>query len=217
MSHLVFGASIQENNMKKYLPKIIATAILLGITLLFATTVFAATFGNTGDNASVQTNSTDRKYVYSATPASSGTVTAGAARIWNGGTLNSPTHLVIYSDVAGVPTTLLAVSDDVTINTGTSEAEVAYTFSGINQIAIVSGVPYWIGVHFTDPGTGNMSISRANTVGLVRSDPDTYSDGSSATCSCATSSNGGLDVYITYTEAGGGGATSVRQSVIWFE
>lgn len=202
---------------------IYTTIFIVGVISLFG--IFSqkidgaiVNFGLTTDDASVQTNSFDRKYVYSATPSSSGTVTSGVARVWNGGTVNSPSHLVIYSDVAGSPSALLAVSDDVTINTGTSESAVAYTFSGANQISITSGTAYWIGVHFTDPGTGNFSISRANTAGLVRSDPDTYSDGSANPCSCATSSNGGLDVYIEYDDAVGGGSSvpPTRQSIIWF-
>lgn len=182
----------------KYL---VSTLLVVVFVFSFAEIVYAATFGLTTDDGFTQTNSTDRKYVYSATPASSGTVTAGAARIWNGGTLVTPTHLVIYSDSAGAPNALLAVSDDVSLPTGGVESEIAYTFSGANQISITSGTPYWIGVHFKDPGTGNMNISRANTANLVRSDPDTWSDGSSDPCSCATLSSGGLDVYITFGAA----------------
>jgi hypothetical protein len=165
-------------------------------------------FGNTANNGSTQTSSVDRKYVYSATPSSSGTVVGGSARIWNGGTVNSNTNLVIYSDSAGAPNALLAVSDTLVVNTGTSEAARAYTFSGANQINVAGGTPYWIGVHFSDPGTGNISISRANIAGLVRSDPDTYSDGPTDPCACATSSNGGLDIYIQYDDAPSGGGSS---------
>jgi hypothetical protein len=128
-------------------------------------------------------------------------VVSGSARIWNGGTVTSNTKLVIYSDTAGEPDALLAVSDEFLLTTAmSSEAARAYTFSGANQISITSGTPYWIGVHFSDPGTGNLSISRANTVGLTRSEVDTYSDGTSNPCGCAVVSNGGLDIYIEYDD-----------------
>jgi hypothetical protein len=181
--------------MKRRLATIIALVLALG----YASSVFAATFGLTANNGSVQTNSTDRKYVYSATPATSGTVTAGTARIWLSAAGSSNAKLVIYSDNAGSPDALLATSDEVTVN-WTTETATDFTFSGANQIAVTGGTAYWIGIHFSDPGTPNFTISRANNAGLVRSDPDTYSDGPTATCSCATSSNGGLDIYITYTE-----------------
>ena len=177
------------------------------------------TFGNTGNNTSTQTNSTDRKYVYSATPSSSGTVVSGAARIWNTGSVSSNSRLVIYSDNAGSPDALLAYSNITVLPTGGSESEVAYTFDTSQTIDITGSTPYWIGVHFSDPGTGNINISRANVSSLVRSDPDTFSDGPSDPCSCSTSSNGGLDVYITYVESAGGGDSeeSIISNIIFFE
>lgn len=191
--------------------------VIVGVT----TQVDAAivSFGNTGNNGSVQTNSVDRKYVYQATTTSSGTVVSGAARIWNGGTVNSNTNLVIYSTTAGAPDALLAVSDTLVVNTGTSEAERSYTFSGANQITVSSGTPYWIGVHWSDPGTGNMSLSRANNTNYVRSDPDTYSDGPANPCACNTLSNGGLDVYINYDDTPAPSSTSTDSTLgaIWFE
>ena len=156
-----------------------------------------ATFGNTTDGANVQTQSADRKYAYKAQPASSGKVTAGTARVWLSGAGTSSSRLVIYSDNAGAINALLAYSDNVDI-TGTSEAAVDYTFSGANQINIVSGTDYWIGIHFSDPGTPNFTISRSNTAGLVRSSLDTYSDGPSDLFASTTNSNGPLDIFITY-------------------
>ena len=175
-----------------------------------------ATFGLTANNASTQTQSADRKYVYSATPASSGTVKGGVGRVWLSAAGNSQARLVIYSDSAGSPNALLAQSDQVTIS-NTSEAAQSFSFSGANQIAITSGTPYWIGVHFSDPGTPNFTISRANTASLTRSDPDTYSDGPANPCSCGTSSNGGLDIYIEYTEATAGASAPPDDGLVFFE
>lgn len=201
-------------NLKRATLIIVAFVAIIAVASL-PQSALAATFGLTANNANAQTNSADRKYVYSATPASSGTVTGGTARVWLSGAGTSNSKLVIYSDSAGSPDALLATSDEVAI-TNTSEQAVAYAFSGGNQISITSGTPYWIGVHFSDPGTPNFTISRANTAGLVRSDPDTYSDGPTATCSCSTSSNGGLDIYITYTEAGGGTVTTNPYDTVIF-
>lgn len=185
----------------RYLSPIVA-GILIS-TLLYVQYSFGAilTFGITADNGGIQTNSADRKYVYSATPASAGTVVSGVARIWNGGTVTSNSRLIIYADNAGEPGALLAVSDELALTTAmNTEAARAYTFSGTNQIAITGGTPYWIGVHFSDPGTGNITISRANNANLVRSEVDTYSDGTSNPCACTVLSNGGLDIYIEYDD-----------------
>lgn len=169
-------------------------------------TLFGAiqNLGNTANDASVQTNSNDRKYVNPATAGASGTVVSGVARIWNGGTVSSNTNLVIYSNTSGTcatTETLLAVSDTLAVASGTTEAARNYTFSGANQISITNGTSYCIGVHFSDPGTGNISISRANTgASVVKSDGDTYSDGPTATCSCTTSSNGPLNLYVEFDD-----------------
>lgn len=196
---------------------LILTSLIVIASLLATNYTFGAiqSFGITANNASVQTNSADRKYVYQATPSSSGTVASGSARIWNGGTVTSNTKLVIYSDTAGEPDALLAVSDEFLLTTAmNTEAARTYTFSGANQITIASGTPYWIGVHFSDPGTGNLSISRANTVGLTRSEVDTYSDGTSNPCGCAVSSNGGLDIYIEYDDTPApSGSSSTAQTL----
>lgn len=210
--------------MKRALIYIAAAAVML-TPFLFLTPghelIVGAiqTFGQTADNSSVQTNSTDRKYVYSASPSSSGTVTGGVARVWIPTSGTSLSHLVIYADGFG-PTNLLAVSDEQTISNRTEQA-ITYTFSGANQITLTAGTTYWIGEHHSDPGSTNFTYSRANIAGLVRSDVDTYSDGSSDPCSCTTSSSGGLDIYIQYDDApgggGGGGTVGPTQSVIMFD
>lgn len=186
--------------MSRYFPIIIALSLI--VTILVTSNYVNATiltFGLTSNDASTQTNSADRKYIYQAIPSSNGKVTAGTARVWLSTTGLSSSNLVIYADNAGSPDALLAVSDLVAIS-NTSEQAIDYTFSGANQITVASGTPYWVGVHFSDPGVANFTISRANNVGLVRSDPDTYLDGPADPCACATVSNGGLNVYISYDD-----------------
>lgn len=158
-----------------------------------------ATFGNTGNGTYAQTQSADRKYAYKASPSTSGIITGGTARVWLSAAGSSNAKLIIYSDNSGEPDALLAVSDEVAI-TNTSEQAIAFTFSGINGISITASTQYWVGIHFSDPGTPNFTISRANTSSLVRSSLDTYSDGPTSTFSSTTNSNGPLDIYITYTE-----------------
>lgn len=158
-----------------------------------------ATFGNTGNGANVQTQSADRKYAYKASPSTSGIVTGGTARVWLSAAGSSNAKLIIYSDNSGEPDALLAVSDEVAI-TNTSEQAINFTFSGVNRLSITASTQYWVGIHFSDPGTPNFTISRANTSSLVRSSLDTYSDGPSSTFTSTTTSNGPLDIYITYSE-----------------
>lgn len=161
-----------------------------------------ATLGNTTDGASIQTQSADRKYAYQAIPSSSGTIIAGKAIVSLSGVGNSSARLIVYSDNAGSPDALLAVSDDLNNITNTTEEQKSFTFTGANQIHITEGTPYWIGIHFSDPGaiTPGFQISRSNLSGLVRSSLDTFSDGPSDPFASTTNSNGPLDVYIEYTQ-----------------
>lgn len=169
-----------------------------------------ATFGKTSNGASSSSSSADGKLVSAATPATSGTVTAGTCRLWldSAGTCN--VRMVIYSDVAGSLTaasTLLAVSDDTSF-TNTTEADVNFTFSGGNQIAITGGQQYWIGFHAQDPGTPTWNISRDATAdGRKVNGDDVWTGGAAAVWGAdITSLSGPIDAYITYTEAGGGPA-----------
>jgi hypothetical protein len=158
-----------------------------------------ATFGKTTDGANVTTASIDGKSVSSGTPASSGVATKLTLRTWLSAGITTAKG-VIYSDNAGAPDALLATSDEVTVS-NTSEAEVDFPLSGGNQISVVSGTPYWIGILYKDPGTATYSISRANTANLTKGNADTYSDGPSDPFGSPTNSNGALDCYVTYTEA----------------
>ena len=79
-----------------------------------------ATFGKTTNGASQSQSSTDRKKVSSAVPASSGTATSITSR----GRVtveNTVIKGVIYSDSGGLPDALLAVSDEITVNSTTEQ------------------------------------------------------------------------------------------------
>lgn len=161
-----------------------------------------ATFGNTGNQGSTATSSADRKRVTAATPASSGVLTKLTARLWLSGAGSTTVKAVVYSDVAGEPSALLATGDEVTI-THTTEQEVELPFSGGEQISIVGGTQYWIGVIVKDPGTPNWVLSRGTTTGVAPTNTDTYSDGPTNPFGTVDAQDGPLDVYGTYTEGGG--------------
>lgn len=158
-----------------------------------------ATFGQTSNNANTQTFSADRIYLSTATPATSGTVTAGKGRNWVSAAASPGCRIVIYSDSGGSPDTLLATSDEVIIS-NTTEQENTFAFSGAEQISIVGGTPYWFGFMFDDPGTPNMVMSRANNANVVHFGSVTYPSAPSTFTSSGTAS-GAHDVYIEYTEA----------------
>lgn len=160
-----------------------------------------ATFGKTTNGTLFTQSSADRKRVSAAVPASSGTATKITLRTWveSGSTVAKG---VIYSDNAGAPNALLAVSDEVTIS-NTSEAEVDFPLSGANQISIVSGTTYHIGFHHQDPGAANIDISRDSTASGNTSQAETYSDGPSDPWGSVATATGVIDCYVTYTEAGG--------------
>lgn len=199
--------------MWNYLKKLLVAPVLILSFLLNPFQVFAVSvsFGNTTNGGGSTGITVDRITVSPATPTSSGIITAGHARVWvSGGSSNS--RLVVYSDLAGEPNNLLAVSD-VLVITGTSETQENYTFSGVNQIGITAGTSYWIGVHFEDPGAFNFTYSRSSTASQQKTSTDTYSDGSEAVFTVATTTTGPIDVFIDYIEQNGGNQTLVNSTL----
>lgn len=162
-----------------------------------------ATFGKTNDGTNVQTFSGDRIYLSTATPASSGIVTGGGGRIRVTATGSFGSKMVIYSDVLGVPSVFLAVSDELTVNWTTSTDSV-WTFSGANQIAVVSGTPYWIGFWSDDPGTPSYEYKRDNNANVNHFATETYPGSGTPTSPFVSggTANGPLNAYITYSLAG---------------
>ena len=153
--------------------------------------------GKITDGASSSASSADKTAVSLVTAAADGTLTGGAARAWLSGSGSATTKLVVYADSAGAPGARLATSDPETI-TQTTEAEVAYTFSGAGQIAITSGTDYWIGLAWQDPGSVSLNISRDATAS-GRQEVANYAPDPFGTPSALT---GPIDVYIETTTAG---------------
>lgn len=161
-----------------------------------------ANFGNETDGASSTTildADGDNKWVSSASPASSGTVVSMTHRLHvTAGSVN--VRGIIYSDNAGAPGTLLAVTDDGNV-TGTAEAAVTLNFSGANIISITSGTTYWIGLHWQSPSGGDMVLSRSATANLRRTSDgsDTFTGGTATDFAGPSTLSGPVDTYVTYT------------------
>lgn len=162
-----------------------------------------ATFGRTANGTGTTQSTIDRKKVMAAMPPSSGTVASISIRGARNTGGNAVIKGVIYADNAGSPGARLAVSDEITVDSAT-EQEWVGAFSGENLISVVGGTTYHIGWIQQSPG---FVISRSSTNDSPsRTNSDTYADGPSNPFGAATDESGPVDVYVTYTEAGGGGA-----------
>lgn len=155
-----------------------------------------ASFGKSTTGSNTNTSSGNKAVVSPATPASSGTVTAGHFRI-NIDSGSGNVDLVIYADSSGAPGALLATSDAVSV-TNTTMAWVDFTFSGANQISVVSGTQYWVGASWADPGTPTFTYERDNTASQ-RDEQTTHDPNPFGTPSLT--SGGPIAVYIDYTTA----------------
>ena len=160
-----------------------------------------STFGETGNGASSTTVADadgDNLWVSSGTPASSGVVVSLTSRFHvTAGSVNW--RGVIYSDNAGEPDALLAVTDDGNV-TATSEQENTLNFSGANLISVVASTAYWIGTHWESPAGGDLVLSRSATANLRRvANGDVFAGGTATPISAPTTTlSGPVDTYVTY-------------------
>jgi hypothetical protein len=170
--------------------------VLILALLLIATPAWSATCGVTADNSTSASSSSDRKAVSSCVAGSTGTVSSMTFRVWvSSGT--AQIRGIIYSNVAGQPSALLAVTDNGIIS-NTAEAAVTLVFSGANLITLSDGTTYWVGFHTEDPGvpTHNWSTD-ATASGQVRQ-VETWSDGTNDPWGTVTFVTGILDAYVTF-------------------
>lgn len=110
---------------------------------------------------------------------------------------NQKVRIVVYSDSAGVPTNLLATSDEITVS-NTSEDSNNFTFSGANRIAITQGTTYHVG--FINEGGSQFifSLESAAQPGLILGNSENYSTGpTNPFGSITTTDNGPMDISIT--------------------
>jgi hypothetical protein len=181
-----------------------AVALSVGKTLTANGTVTSGTtttqLGKTSDGASSSASSGNKTVVSSATASASGNVTAGHARLWVD-TGTASVQMVVYADSSGAPGALLGLSDSVTVS-NTAEQQIDFTFSGAQQAAITSGVTYWIGFTWADPGTNNISWSRAATASSAQQNSLVAGNPFGTP---GTALSGPIDAFVDVVSAGGGG------------
>lgn len=166
-----------------------------------------ATFGKDDDGSNVQTFSGDRVYVCAGTPASGGTITTSFGRVRVTATGTTQARAVVFSDFLGEPLNFMCQSDEVVVDFTTS-TNTEFPFSGTNQAVIAASTPYWIGFWFNDPGVPSFEMKRDNVGSLVRFATDAYPGGGVPTTPFVSggTSNGPLNIAITYSETAAGGA-----------
>lgn len=123
-----------------------------------------ATLGYSGVSAGDTSSGTNKISVSAAVAASDGVLTAGHARARLATTLSGGvgSKLVVFADTgSNRPGDRVAESNVVNV-TGTTEAVWDYTFSGENQINIIEGTRYWIGIAWDDTSV-NFVSRRFNT------------------------------------------------------
>lgn len=153
--------------------------------------------GNTTDSASTSASSGDKTSVSKFTATASGKVTAGHARMFVD-TGTAQVKLCIYADSSGVPGAKLSESAVLTLS-ATVETQQDFTFTGANQVDIVTGTAYWIGPSWPDPGTNNVNISRGGTASS-RAEVSAYAPAAFGT---ATLNAGPVDTWVDVTSGGG--------------
>ena len=160
-----------------------------------------AEFGKLTNGISSLARTADILVVSQATPATVGTLVSMTIRAWTpgGGSGGVPALIgVIYSDVAGVPTTLLAQTDAL-VPTNTTEDAHTFNFTGANIIDITA-IPYWIGV-IADAAASpaNLTISRQGTANeALFSTAVTYPT-IPGTFPATSTTQGPIDCFVTYT------------------
>ena len=140
--------------MRNYLNKILSPLVILAFLLNPLGVMGASnTFGHFDATDTGSSSNSSAEVVVSnyTTGTNSGTLTSGQARVRVTSGSGAST-MVVYSDVAGTPTTLLATSDEVTV-TETSLTTKTYTFSNQNKINLTQNTTYWVGIHHADPGS----------------------------------------------------------------
>lgn len=157
-------------------------------------------FGDFNAETSLSSSTSSAKVASRATPDFAGTVTSLTCllKMLSGTTTAAA---VIYADSAGSPGSLLAVSDTQTIS-GSTLTPYAFTFSGANQISLVAGTPYWIGVWWDTPsGSGTIEWGRGSTASKIDKASDT-SGGPASTFGTVSALSGPLGAYVTYDVTG---------------
>ena len=166
--------------------------------------------GKSIDGAGSTVSSADKVIASSAVAPASGTLSTGHFRAWLSSSGTTTAKLLVYANSGTAPGALLATSDQITITSTTPDSVRDFTFSGANQIDIVGGTTYWVGVTWDDPGTPSITYSRDETSGrrLERSDI-TYGTPPNPFGTATGTFTGPIDAWcdvVSGTGAGTGGA-----------
>jgi hypothetical protein len=157
------------------------------------------TLGQTADSATSSSSTSNKTVVSKFTAGTTGTLSAGHARLSLSATGSAQACLAVYADAAGVPGALLAQSSLVSV-TATTEAVVNFAFTGTGRITITSGTSYWIGPSWQDPGTINVVYSRAATAAQAQA-VNTFAPTAFGT---GTAQAGPIDAYVDVNTGGTG-------------
>ena len=151
-----------------------------------------ATLGKTSNGTGQSSSSANKTVVSLFTADANGVLASGAARLWvDAG--SASVQLVVYADSAGAPGALLALSDSESIS-NTSETEIAFDFSGADQIDIDNGTSYWLGFTWADPGTNAITWSRDATASQAQQNSSNAADPFGS----PTALSGPIDVYVNH-------------------
>lgn len=144
-----------------------AVSLVVGKTLTLDSVLTSPTvvvqLGKTTDGASSSGSTSAKTVVSKITSSVNGSITGAGARLWVD-TGTASVRFCVYSDSSGNPTSLIALSDPVTVS-NTAEALKLFTFAAAQRASITPGTDYWIGFTWPDPGTNTISWSRDGTVG----------------------------------------------------
>jgi len=153
--------------------------------------------GSTASSGSSSASSADKTAVSTFTAAAGGTVTTGVTRC-SMSSGSTTARMVVYANSSGVPGALLAQSDAKVISNTTVSGQ-TFTFSGANQITIVNGTVYWVGLSWQDPGSPSLNLFRGGT-GSARQEASAFLPNPFGT---PTAQSGPVDAYVVVTASGG--------------
>lgn len=181
-----------------------AVSMTVGKTLTAGGTVTSSSttvqMGKQTDGTGSSTSSANKTIVSKFTASNTGNITGGHARLWID-TGSASVQMCVYSDSSGTPSSLVALSDAITLS-GTTEAQRDFTFSGAQQFGLTTGTDYWVGFTWPDPGTPIISWSRDTTAGQAQQNS---LNAASSFGTPGTALSGPIDAFLDVLTSGGGG------------
>lgn len=151
--------------------------------------------GKTTDGANNTSSGSSRKRVSVHTMTEDGANLSAFIRCYvSTGTQN--VRALIYTDLAGEPGEILAVSDELVVSNTTAQWN-EFTFPAAQRRFLQNGVAYWVG-YINEANSNSFIITRENTASSNKQNSDTYSDGPSDPFGSNSTEAGIIDAYIAY-------------------